>query len=33
MFVVLVRERDAANAVSSGLSGGGGSEVSWAEVL
>ena len=31
-LVVLVRKRDVANAVSSGLSGGGGSEVWWAEV-
>ena len=30
--MVLVREKDAANAVSSGLSGGGGSEVCWADV-
>ena len=31
--VVLVRKRDAASSVSLGLSGGGGSEVLWAEVL
>ena len=31
-LVVLVHKRDAASSVSSGLSGGGGSEVCWADV-